>query len=124
MADGAIYYFGAQRNEDYYRSWEFRAGDDEEFIDISSWSFKLRIKSAAGNSDPPLLEVTHSPTGNGSVLTPSDGQLAILLKQEDIALLPGRTSDIVPFAYNLIAIDTAGIRRADVRGAFIVEPGV
>lgn len=124
MAEGAILNFGAQRNEDYSRSWEMTDSETGDLLDITGWSFKFRIKSQAGLANPALLEVTDVATINGSLLAPSDGQVGILLRMADIAALPGRAIDVVPFAYNFIAIDSAGIRRADVRGEFIVEPGV
>lgn len=123
MADGAIYYFGMQRNEDYLRSWEFRDQQTDVLLDISQWSFELRIAQAPGLG-PLLVVQSSSATSSGSVITPSDGQVSILIKKEDVSALPGRVTDVIPFAYNFIATDGAGIRRADVRGEFIVEPGV
>lgn len=125
MAEGIVYDFGVQRNEDYLRAWSFAF--DGEPLNITDWIFSLRINGAAGLVGDPLLTVGGSATENGSAITISDaeGGLAnILIKQEDVAALPGRTIDVVKFAYNLLVTDSSGIRRADVRGAFIVEPGV
>jgi hypothetical protein len=127
MADGALLTFGVQRNEDYSRLWRFRALGDTDGIDITGWTFSFRVNSAAGLSGMPLLEVSSTETLNGSVLRVTDavhGDLTVIFKQADVAALPGRPSDIVPFAFNMLATDGAGIRRANVRGLFIVEPGV
>jgi hypothetical protein len=127
MSDGAIFAFGAQRNEDYLRVWRFRPRGESVGIDITGWSFKLNFNSASGLGGDPLLEIKDVATAHGSVITieeAGDGDISILIKAEDIASLPGRPADIVPFAYNMIATDGGGIRRADVRGLFVVEPGV
>lgn len=119
--------FGAQRNEDYARVWRFSDKVEDTPVDLTGWAFELRINSAAGLSGSPLLAVGQSATPNGSIIEidpGTDGRIGITIRQADIAALPGRRGDAIPFAYNLVATDAAGSPRVDIRGVFTVEPGV
>jgi hypothetical protein len=125
MADGLVVNLSAQRNEDYLRTFRFKA--DGAPIDISGWTFAMRFNRSAGLSGPAALALSEVATPTGSVIAVEnavDGRISILISKEDITSLPGRATDITPFAYNLLVTDTGGIQRPDVRGFFIVEPGV
>lgn len=127
MSDVLTLNFGAQRNEDYLRAWKFRPSGETSGQDMDGWSSALRINSAAGLTGGPLLNITQVPTVNGSVIDMDDaaaGNLSVFIAKEDIAALPGRAADIVPFAFNLLLTDETGNTRAGVSGQFIVEPGV
>lgn len=126
MADGLIYNFGAQRNEDYFRVWRFRAKGETAGLDLSGYDFAMHLNTSAGLPGDPILSINEVANGNGSVIDVTDaaaGLVSIFISRNDIAALPGRSADIIPFAYNFIATSDGG-RRVDVRGQFIVEPGV
>lgn len=126
MADGAILNIGVQRNEDYLRVFRFTNSDDDTAFDVSGWTFEFRINSATGLGDPPLILVSGTATTNGSVITvedSDDGRVSIKILKEDLEYLPGRRTNVINYAYNLIATN-AGNRRAVMRGTFTAEPGV
>lgn len=115
----------AQRNEDYGpETWSLTDTADS-IVDITGWTFELRIASAAG-VDPSLI-VTGTENSNGSVVAVSDaasGEFDVYISADDIADLPGRDIDVCTLSYNLLVTDNFGYTHAYIVGPFQVIPGV
>lgn len=116
-----------QRNEDFgplLLQWCDAAG---AALDITGWSFALRINTASGLSGAPELSLGPLATGNGSYVKideTGNGTILIFIAKEDIAALSGSIRDVVPKAYNLIATDQFGVERVLSAAVFTINPGV
>lgn len=122
MADGKVINLDCQRNDDLLRAFSVNA--EAAALSIKGWQFLFAVAQVAGGAA--LASVRTVATAGGSVITVNEdaSKVTVMVKNADIATLPGNTEDTVTFAYNLIATDTSGARRAIARGQLSIKPGV
>lgn len=90
-------------------------------------AFTARMQVRASQGDPTLLlNVSMSPTANGSVFTLTGGALILTIKKADLALLPvaDPISEPVTLWYDIILTGVTGLESYFLGGAFVLFEGV
>lgn len=96
-------------------------------IDLTGWTFHAQVRTAAGVTGTPLVDVTQliDPTVTGVyVLDAINGRLQLLIKAAAwtaASVAPSQARQA--FAWELTAVTSGGLSRALIRGAFFLEPG-
>jgi hypothetical protein len=127
MSQAAQLNLGIQRNEDYIPHVYVLENSDDTRVDLTGWTFNLRVNSAEGLTGDPALSITSVPNANGSyiVLTSGPrGEFELFISKADMAAFSGPVDDDTVFVHNLLGTDNEGHQRIIARGIFTVEPGV
>ncbi len=129
MSETACADLCVQWNEDYDEDWGLSDPVTLVGENLTGWTLKLQIRSAAGVSGNPLLAlaiVTDSTVTGITMPIPSSGIFVVRIVQADLQALASSVGpqNMLRLAYDFIAIDASGVRRALVAGAFIIKPGV
>jgi len=111
----------AYRTADFQEAWRYTG------FDITGWVLTLRVASAYGVA--PVFTVSTTINANLSVITLTDaaeGEFEILIREEDIALVPAATpaSDPVTYVYTITVTDVDGLEAVFSNGPFTVLAGI
>lgn len=93
---------------------------------FSTFTAEMQIRASEGAAGSPLLEISITPTANGSVFTIVGSSLVLTIEGLDTNALPNGspTSDPDYFVYDIIITDGSGFKTRLCGGPFIVKEGV
>jgi hypothetical protein len=110
----------APRNADYQASYSFPVD-----YSLSGFGARLQVRETAGASTA-YFTVTTTANANLSLFTITGRFLELLIRKEDLQLIPEATPvyDDAVMAYDIVLTDPDGIEHYFLGGAFIVPAGV
>ena len=129
MSVGAVADLCVQWNEDYDESWSLSDPVTGAPTNLTGWTLKLQVRASAGAPGNPLLALAYTtdPTATGIYMPQAtSGVFTPRMAQADLEALAvaGGQQSVLRYAYDFVATDSAGVKRALVSGAFILTPGV
>lgn len=98
-------------------------------IDITGDAIAMHVRANKGDTGPPVIAITDTPTASGSrtqIITPASGIFEIYISNTDLALVPEASvkPNDVSWVYNIIRTEAAGDYYPIFVGSFIVKEGV
>lgn len=94
--------------------------------DYSDWTARFQVRASEGASGAALLDLTETPTGNGSYARAITSGFEVLIKSADLDLLPDASPVSEPWegVFQLVVTDPDGVANDFDSGVFVAKQGV